>query len=327
MRGDSDEIKIFAGNSNQAMAEAVARFLETPLGKCRVNRFSDGEVWVEIDESVRGLHTFVLQSTSPPTNENLMELLVVIDALKRASADEITAVIPYYGYARQDRKAAPRAPITAKLVADLLSAAGATRVISMDLHAGQIQGFFDVPFDHLYATPVMLADIRERFGVSANKDSENDLVIVAPDAGGVERARSYAKRLQASLAIIDKRRTGPNVAEVMNIIGDVDKKRAIIIDDMVDTAGTLAQAARAVIASGAKDVWAYATHAVLSGPAIERIEGSPLKELVVTDTIALRENALKCAQTGRIKVMSVAPLVAEAIKRVHTGESISTLFL
>ncbi len=328
MRGDSDEIKIFAGNSNLRMAESVARFLQTPLGKCRVNRFSDGEVWVEIDESVRGLHTFVLQSTSPPTNENLMELLVVIDALKRASADEITAVIPYYGYARQDRKAAPRAPITAKLVADLLSAAGATRVISMDLHAGQIQGFFDVPFDHLYATPVMLADIRERFGLgNLSKDVESDVVIVAPDAGGVERARSYAKRLQASLAIIDKRRTGPNVAEVMNIIGDVDKKRAIIIDDMVDTAGTLAQAARALVASGAKDVWGYATHAVLSGPAIERIEGSPLKELIVTDTIALRDNAAGAAASGRIRVLSVAPLVAEAIKRVHTGESISTLFL
>ena len=320
MRGH-DDIKIFAGNSNPSMTEAVGRFLQVPLGKSRVTRFSDGEVWVEIDESVRGMHTFVLQSTSPPANEHLMEMLVMIDALKRASAGEITAVIPYYGYARQDRKVAPRAPITAKLVADLISAAGATRVISMDLHAGQIQAFFNVPFDHLYATPIMLADIRERFGVG---DGENDLVIVAPDAGGVERARSYAKRLHAGLAIIDKRRTGPNVAEVMNIIGDVEKKRAIIIDDMVDTAGTLAQAARAVVASGARDVWAYATHAVLSGPAIERVVGSPLKEVVVTDTIALREPAIAC---GRIRSLSVAPLVAEAIKRVHTGESISTLFL
>jgi ribose-phosphate pyrophosphokinase len=322
MRSGTNDIKIFAGNSNPAMAESVARHLQTPLGKCRVNRFSDGEVWVEIDESVRGQHTFVLQSTSPPANEHLMELLVVIDALKRASADEITAVIPYYGYARQDRKVAPRAPITAKLVADLLSRAGATRVISMDLHAGQIQGFFDVPFDHLYATPVLITDIRERFGI--HNGQESDVVIVAPDAGGVERSRSYAKRLGCSLAIIDKRRTGPNVAEVMNIIGDVEKKRAIIIDDMVDTAGTLAQAARAVIASGAKDVWAYATHAVLSGPAIERIDGSPLKELVVTDTIALRDNA---RASKRIRALSVAPLVAEAVKRVHTGESISTLFL
>jgi ribose-phosphate pyrophosphokinase len=294
----NDDIKIFAGNSNPVMAAEVARFLQISLGKCRVNRFSDGEVWVEIDESVRGQHTFVLQSTSPPANEHLMELLVVIDALKRASADEITAVIPYYGYARQDRKVAPRAPITAKLVADLLSRAGATRVISMDLHAGQIQGFFDVPFDHLYATPVLIQDIRERFGiqVAGQGAGDSDVVIVAPDAGGVERARSYAKRLGCSLAIID---------------------------DMVDTAGTLAQAARAVIASGAKDVWAYATHAVLSGPAIERIEGSPLKELVVSDTIALRDNALA---SKRVRALSVAPLVAEAIKRVHTGESISTLF-
>jgi ribose-phosphate pyrophosphokinase len=321
MRSGTNDIKIFAGNSNPAMAESVASHLQTPLGKCRVNRFSDGEVWVEIDESVRGQHTFVLQSTSPPANEHLMELLVVIDALKRASADEITAVIPYYGYARQDRKVAPRAPITAKLVADLLSRAGATRVISMDLHAGQIQGFFDVPFDHLYATPILIQDIRDRFGL--HNGQESDVVIVAPDAGGVERARSYAKRLGCSLAIIDKRRTGPNVAEVMNIIGDVEKKRAIIIDDMVDTAGTLAQAARAVIASGARDVWAYATHAVLSGPAIERIDGSPLKELVVTDTIALRDNA---RTSKRIRALSVAPLVAEAVKRVHTGESISTLF-
>jgi ribose-phosphate pyrophosphokinase len=315
-----DGIKIFTGTANPGMAEAVSRFLETPLGKCRVSRFSDGEIQVEIHESVRGMHTFVLQSTSPPANEHLMEMLVMIDALKRASADEITAVIPYYGYARQDRKVAPRAPITAKLVADLISKAGATRVISMDLHAGQIQGFFDVPFDHLYATPVMLADMRDRFGL---ENGESDVVIVAPDAGGVARARAYAQRLQCGLAIIDKRRTGPNVAEVMNIIGDVDKKRAVIIDDMVDTAGTLVQAARAIVASGAKDVWAYSTHAVLSGPAIERIEGSPLKELVVTDTIALREPARACK---RIRVLSAAPLVAEAIKRVHTGESISTLF-
>ncbi len=316
----SDEIKIFAGNSNRQLAEAVSRVLETPLGRSRVTRFSDGEVLVEIDESVRGQHTFVLQSTSSPVNEHLMEMLVMIDALKRASADEITAVIPYYGYARQDRKVAPRAPITAKLVADLLSSAGATRVISMDLHAGQIQGFFDIPFDHLYAMPVMLQDIKERFGLGTVE--AKDVVVVAPDAGGVERARAYAKRLMCSLAIIDKRRTGPNVAEVMNIIGDVDGKRAIIIDDMVDTAGTLAQAARAVIASGAKDVWAYATHAVLSGPALERIAGSPLKELVVTDTIAPRPESA----SSRIRSLSVASLVGEAIKRVHTGESISTLF-
>ena len=318
----SAEIKIFAGNSNPHLAEKVAGILEMPLGKARIGRFSDGEVNVEVYESVRGLHTFVLQSTSPPTNENLMELLVMVDALKRASAGEITAVIPYYGYGRQDRKVQPRAPITAKLVADLLDTAGATRVISMDLHAGQIQGFFDIPFDHLYAMPVMLADIKDRF--CKGEGENDDLVVVAPDAGGVERARAYAKRLHAGLAIIDKRRTGPNVAEVMNIIGDVEGKRAIIVDDMVDTAGTLAQAARAVISEGATAVWAYATHPVLSGPAIDRIDGSPLEELVVTDTIRLSEPASKCK---KVRVLSVAPLVAEAIKRVHTGESISTLFL
>jgi ribose-phosphate pyrophosphokinase len=316
----SEEIKIFTGNANRALAEAVGRSLEQPLGRSRVSRFSDGEIQVEIDESVRGQHTFVLQSTSPPANEHLMEMLIMIDALKRASAEEITAVIPYYGYARQDRKVAPRAPITAKLVADLLSTAGATRVISMELHAGQIQGFFNVPFDHLYSMPVMLTDIKERFGIGNGEAS--DVVVVAPDAGGVERARAYAKRLKATLAIIDKRRTGPNVAEVMNIIGDVDGKRAIIIDDMVDTAGTLAQAARAVVAAGAKNVWAYATHAVLSGPALERIAGSPLKELVVTDTIAPRPEFA----AARIRALSVGPIIGEAIKRVHTGESISTLF-
>ncbi len=317
------EIKVFAGNSNPNLADAVARMLEMPLGKARIGRFSDGEVNVEVYESVRGLHTFVLQSTSPPTNENMMEMLVMIDALKRASAGEITAVIPYYGYGRQDRKVAPRAPITAKLVADLVTAAGATRVISMDLHAGQIQGFFNLPFDHLYAMPVMLADIKERFLRDAEAEAD-DVVVVAPDAGGVERARAYAKRLHAGLAIIDKRRTGPNVAEVMHIIGDVEGKRAIIIDDLVDTAGTLTQAARAVIAEGAAEVYAYATHAVLSGPAIERLEGSPLKEIVVSDSIKLGDAAAKCA---KIRTLSVAPLVAEAIKRVHTGESISTLFL
>lgn len=316
------EIKVFAGNSNPELAEKVADILEMPLGKARISRFSDGEVNVEVYESVRGLHTFVLQSTSPPTNESLMELLVMIDALKRASAEEITAVIPYYGYGRQDRKVQPRAPITAKLVADLIDTAGATRVISMDLHAGQIQGFFDIPFDHLYAMPVMLNDIREQF-VKGEEDLEN-IVIVAPDAGGVERARAFAKRLHVGLAIIDKRRTGPNVAEIMNIIGDVEGKRAIIIDDMVDTAGTLTQAARAVLSEGASGVWAYATHPVLSGPAMERINGSPLTELVVSDTIGLNEEA---AASPKVRTLSVATLVAEAIKRVHTGESISTLFL
>jgi len=317
----TSEIKIFVGNSNPKMAAEVARILEMPLGKAEVTSFSDGETMVEVGESVRGLHTFVLQSTSSPTNHSLMEMLVMIDALKRASAGEITAVIPYYGYARQDRKVAPRAPITAKLVADLIQAAGATRIISMDLHAGQIQGFFNVPFDHLYAMPVMLADMKER--LLSDIDPEN-LVVVSPDAGGVERARAYAKRLHAGLAIIDKRRTGPNVAEVMHIIGDVEGKRAVIIDDMVDTAGTLTQAARAVVAEGANEVFAYGTHAVLSGPAIERLNGSPLVELVVSDTIPLSEAG---EASDKIRQVSVASLVAEAIKRVHTGESISTLFL
>jgi len=316
------EIKLFAGNSNPDLAKRVAQILEMPLGEARVQRFSDGETMVEVGESVRGLHTFVLQSTCPPANEHLMEALVMIDALKRASAGEITAVIPYYGYARQDRKVAPRAPITAKLVADLFTAAGATRIISMDLHAGQIQGFFNVPFDHLYAMPVMLGALKEQFAGDDGKAS--DLVVVAPDAGGVERARAYAKRLHAALAIIDKRRSGPNIAEVMNIIGDVKGKKAVIIDDMIDTAGTLTQAARAVMDHGAEGVWAYATHPVLSGPAIERIDGSPLVEVVVSDTIPLGEAA---RNSNKIRVMSVAPLVAEAVKRVHTGESISTLFL
>lgn len=318
----SPEIKIFAGRSNPVLAERVSKTLELPLGKVRVGQFSDGETMVEVGESVRGLHTFVLQSTCPPTNQNLMETLVMIDALKRASAGEITAVLPYYGYGRQDRKVAPRAPITAKLVADLIGTAGATRVISMELHAGQIQGFFNVPFDHLYAMPIMLGDIRDRY--CGGEDGADDLVIVAPDAGGVERARAYAKRLHAALAIIDKRRTGPNVAEIMHIIGDVKGRRAIIIDDMVDTGGTLTQAAGAVMEHGAASVSCYATHPVLSGPALERIRGSELKEMVVSDTIPLSEEGEK---VDNIRVLSVAPLVAEAIKRVHTGESISTLFL
>ena len=316
------EIRVFAGNSNPGLAQAVAKEMEAPLGKARIGRFSDGEIMVEVGESVRGLHCFVLQSTCPPTNENIIELLVMIDALKRASATEITTVIPYYGYGRQDRKVAPRAPITAKLIADLLTAAGATRVISMELHAGQIQGFFNVPFDHLYAMPVLLADLKERF--CTNDGDEEKLVVVAPDAGGVERARAYAKRLHASLAIIDKRRTGPNVAEVMHIVGEVEGKRAVIVDDMCDTAGTLTQAARAVMTEGAVEVHAYCTHPVLSGPAIERIEGSPLRSVVVTDTIPLREPAASCE---KIRVLSVAGLVSEAIKRVQSGDSISTLFV
>jgi ribose-phosphate pyrophosphokinase len=289
---------VFSGNSNPALAEKIAHYLELPVARARVTRFSDGEVFAEIKENVRGVDVYVIQSTCAPVNDNLMELLVMIDALKRASAGSITAVVPYYGYARQDRKAAPRTPITAKLVADLLTASGVDRVVSMDLHAGQIQGFFNKPFDHLYAMPV--------------------------DAGGVERTRAYAKRLGADLAIIDKRREEKNVSEVMHIIGDVDGRECLILDDMIDTAGTMTNAARALREQGAKRVMAAATHPVLSGPALERIVNSPLEELIVTDTIPLQEEAEK---TGRFRVLSVASLLGEAIKRIHHSDSVSSLFV
>jgi ribose-phosphate pyrophosphokinase len=310
------DIRIFSGNANPALAHEICSYLEVAQGRARVGTFSDSEVMIEIDESVRGLQTFVIQSTCTPVNQHLMELLVVIDALKRASAQEITAVMPYFGYARQDRKVSPRAPITAKLVADLLQAAGATRVISMDMHAGQIQGFFNIPVDHLFAMPLMINDIRDRF-------KSKDVVIVSPDAGGVERARAYAKRLNATVAFVDKRRTAPNVAEVMHIIGDVADKEAILLDDMVDTAGTLAQAAQAVLKAGGLTVTAYATHPVLSGPAMDRINASPLEELVVSNTIPLSATAKACK---KVRQLSVATLIGEAVRRVHTGESISTLF-
>ena len=311
-----DRIKIFAGSSNPDMAKEICECLNIPLGKAKVTLFSDSEISVEIHESVRGMQVFVIQSTCPPVNNNLMELLVMIDALKRASSEEITAVIPYYGYARQDRKVFPRAPISAKLVADLLEKAGAHRVISMELHAGQIQGFFNIPVDHLYSSPVMIDYLRKKFG--------RDAVIVSPDAGGVERARAYAQRLEMGLAIIDKRRPGPNVAQVMNIIGDVEGKNTVILDDMVDTAGTLVKAADALIQNGAKAVYAAATHAVLSGPAVERITGSSIKELVVTNTIPLSEEAKK---SGRVTVLSVSHLLGEAIKRVYQRGSVSELFI
>lgn len=313
-------IKVFCGNSNRDLANRIVEYLEMPLGRAMIKRFADGEVNISISESVRGYHTYVVQSISPPANEHLMELLVMIDALKRASALEITVVMPYYGYARQDRKAAPREPITAKLVADLLEAAGATRLISLDLHAAQIQGFFNVPFDHLYASPIFIEDVRDKY----TKNSVNDLVVVSPDAGGVERARAYAKRLHATLAIIDKRRPQPGIAEVMNIIGDVKDMRAIIIDDMIDTAGTLVKAAEAVMQQGAKSICAYASHGVFSPPAVERITNSAIKEVVVTDSIPLREDALKC---GKIRALSCAALVGEAMSRVHTGASVSSLFV
>jgi ribose-phosphate pyrophosphokinase len=317
--GRRHDYRVFAGNSNRKLADAICRELERPLSSATVGRFSDGEIRVEIGENVRGLDTFIIQSTSPDANTNLMELLIMIDALKRASAASINAVIPYYGYARQDRKDASRVPITAKLVADLIEAAGATRVISMDMHAGQIQGFFNLPFDHLYAAPVMLEHMRRRF----EGDAQN-VVIVSPDAGGVERARAYSKRLGSTLGIIDKRRTKPNVAEIMNVIGEVNGKIAVILDDMIDTAGTLTQAANALVDKGATKVYAYATHAVLSGPAVERITKSPIEEVVVTDTIALMPAA---AAASKIRALSTAPLFAEAIRRIHSADSLSSLFV
>src|SRR5512135_1413791 len=316
--GNPNFYKVFAGNSNPALAKAVVQSLGRELSAASVGAFSDGEIQVEIGENVRGTDTFIVQSTSPNANHNLMELLIIADALKRSSAGSICAVISYYGYARQDRKVAPRVPITAKLVADLIEAAGATRVVSMDMHAGQIQGFFNIPFDHLYAAPVLLDHMKSRF------DSQSeDVVVVSPDAGGVERARAYSKRLGAQLGIVDKRRTKPNVAEVLNVIGDVSGKVAIILDDMIDTAGTLTQAANALVDKGASRVFAYATHAVLSGPAVERIQKSPIEEVVVTDTIPLTPQAQACS---KIKQLSTARVFAEAVKRIHNADSLSSLF-
>lgn len=309
-------IKIFSGNSNQPLARDLCQHLNVSLGDAKVRTFSDGEVLVEIGENVRGRDVYVVQSTSSPANDNLMELLVMVDALKRASAARINAVVPYFGYARQDRKVAPRAPITAKLVADLMSVAGIDRLLTMDLHAGQIQGFFDIPVDHLYAAPVMLDEIR--------RQNITDLIVVSPDAGGTERARAFAKRLDAGLAIIDKRRSGPNVAEVMHIIGDVQDKNCVIIDDMIDTAGTLCAAATALQSQGAIDIYACATHGVLSGPALQRISESPLKKVFTTDTIPTHEKQTQC---GTLQSLSVSHLLAEAIRRTHNAESVSSLFV
>ncbi|BDG34139.1 ribose-phosphate diphosphokinase [Parageobacillus sp. VR-IP] len=307
-------LKLFALNSNMKLAEEIAEIMEIELGKCSVSRFSDGEIQINIEESIRGDDVFVLQSTSVPVNEHLMELLIMIDALKRASARTINIVMPYYGYARQDRKARSREPITAKLVANLLETAGASRVITLDLHAPQIQGFFDIPIDHLMGVPI-LAD----YFKGKNLD---DIVVVSPDHGGVTRARKLADRLKAPIAIIDKRRPKPNVAEVMNIVGQVAGKTAILIDDIIDTAGTITLAANALVASGAKEVYACCTHPVLSGPAIERIQNSQIKELVVTNTIALPEEK----KIDKIVELSVAPLIAEAITRVYEMKSVSVLF-
>lgn len=311
------EIKLLTGNANPALAEAISKHLGVSLGRAKVGRFSDGEVQVEISDNVRGRDVFLLQPTSAPANDNLMELLILGDACKRASAGRVTAVVPYYGYARQDRKAAPRAPITAKMVADLFTAVGFNRVLTMDLHAGQIQGFFDMPVDNLYATPRLMTALRERLvGI-------NDVVVVSPDAGGTERARAYAKHLGASLAIVDKRRSGPNVAEVMHMIGDVKGKFAVLVDDMIDTAGTLTKAAQAIMENGAKEVIAVATHPVLSGPAAQRIKESPLTEIIISDTIPLSDAA---KATGKIRVASVSVLLAEAIRSIHHSDSVSRLF-
>jgi len=315
---DARDFKVFAGSSNPALAQRICDYLKRPLGQAHVGRFSDGEIHIEIGENVRGLDIFIVQSTCPPANDHLMELLIMCDALKRASAASINAVIPYYGYARQDRKVAPRTPITAKLIADLLEGAGATRVVSMDMHAGQIQGFFNIPTDHLYASPVFLEDVRKQF------PDTQELVIVSPDAGGVERARAYSKRLNCGLAIIDKRRPQPNSSEVMNLIGDVSGKDALLIDDMVDTAGTLTQAAIALKERGARRVLAYAVHPVLSGPAIQRIQDSPLEEVVFTDTVPLSPAAQAC---GKLRVINTDRLFGEAIARIHRADSLSSLFV
>ncbi len=311
-----NQLKFFTGNSNPQLAQRICDYLKIDSGAIQVRRFSDGEIFVEIGENVRGKDIFVMQSTCSPVNDNLMELLIVMDALRRASARRITAVMPYYGYARQDRKVAPRVPITAKLVADLITAAGARRVLTMDLHAGQIQGFFNIPVDNLYAAPVLLSYIKENF--------QNNLVIVSPDVGGVERARAFAKRLNAQIAIIDKRRDRPNSSEVMHIVGNVKGCTVVLLDDMVDTAGTLAKAAAALADQGAAKIYACATHPVLSGPALDLIMKSPMDQLVVTDTIPLRDKAQDCP---KIKVLSVAPLFGEAIRRIHDEDSVSSLFV
>ncbi|MHB1320141.1 MAG: ribose-phosphate pyrophosphokinase [Acidithiobacillus ferrivorans] len=309
-------LMVFSGNANPILAAQVARFLQIPIGRAEVSSFSDGEVFVEILENVRGRDVFVLQPTCAPTNDHLMELLTMIDALKRASANRITAAMPYYGYARQDRKSRSRTAITAKLVADLITTAGANRVLTMDLHADQIQGFFDVPVDNIYASPILLGDIW--------RQSYPELIVVSPDVGGVIRARAIAKRLEVDLAIIDKRRPRPNESVVMNIIGDVAGRTCVIVDDMVDTANTLCEAAHALKAQGAVKVCAYCTHPVLSGPAMERIERSDLDELVVTDTIPLRPDA---RASNKIRVLSVAELLAETIRRIAEEDSVSSLFM
>lgn len=310
------DLKIFSGNAHRVMAQEIADHLGMPLSRADVRKFSDGEIFVEVKENVRGADVFVVQPTCTPVNDHLMELVIMVDALRRASARRITAVVPYYGYARQDRKNAPRVPISAKVVAEMFMAVGVRRVLCMDLHAGQIQGFFNIPVDHLYAAPVVLKYIQKTFG--------EDVVMVSPDAGGVERTRAFAKRLNSGLAIIDKRRDKPNECEALHVIGDVRGKTAILMDDMVDTAGTLCAGADTLLANGAREVHACCSHPVLSGPAIERLSKSQLKSLVVTNSIPLRENALGCK---KITVLSVSSLLADAINRIHNEDSVSSLFV
>jgi ribose-phosphate pyrophosphokinase len=309
------ELKIFTGSAHRALGESIARCLGVPLGRAHLSRFSDGEVWFQIQDNVRGADVFVVQPTAPPVNEALMELLLMLDAFKRSSASRLTAVIPYYGYARQDRKDKPRVPISAKLVADLLSAAGSDRILTMDLHAAQIQGFFDIPVDHLFAAPVIMDYV-----MSLNLP---DLTVISPDAGGVERARAYAKRLDATLAIVDKRRDQPNVAEVHNVIGDVEGRTALIVDDIVDTAGTLTKVAEAIKKAGAREVLASSSHAVLSGNALERIAKSPVSKLIVTDSIPLAPEK----RIDKIVVLSIADLMAKAIRNIHEETSVTSLFV
>lgn len=314
---DAKNFKVFAGNTNLQLAKQVCDILGIQLGESKVTSFNDGEIQVEIHESVRGKDVFVIQSTSNPVNQSYMELFIILDALKRASAASITAVIPYYGYARQDRKVAPRAPITAKCMADLLTTAGANRVVSVDLHAAQIQGFFNCPFDHLFGVPTLARAFKDAVGEG------DEFVTVSPDAGGVERARAFSKRINSSLAIIDKRRTAPGEAKAMHLIGDVTGKTAVIVDDMIDTAGTLTQAVDSLLKNGAKQVFALATHPVFSGPAISRLQESPIAKVFVTDTIPLSEQAKSCS---KIQVISVAGVLAEAIRRIHDHDSVSSLF-
>jgi len=310
-----ERLRLFSGSANHVLAEDVADYLSIKSANIQMQRFSDGEIFLQISDTIRGLDAFFIQSTSAPTNDNLMELLIFIDAAKRASAKHICAVIPYFGYARQERKSSSRTPITAKLVADMITAAGATRVLTMDLHAGAIQGFFNIPVDNIYAAPIFQKDIRTH--------SLDDVVIVSPDVGGVVRARALAKRLEVEIAIVDKRRPSPNRSEVMNIIGDIEGRHCILIDDIVDTAGTLCGASRALLENGAAKVSAYATHGVLSGPAAERLADSPLHELVITDTIAQPKRIM---DTGKVRILTAAPLLAEAISRIYSARSVSSLY-